>query len=175
MLTAKAAEEEKLEGLETGADAYLIKPFSTKELQVRVRKLIEMRRTLRQQVQQKPVIAASNVMVTSVDQHFLERLQKIVEENLQDEKFQVESLCRKIGMSERQLYRKLHALLDCTPAVYIRRIRLERAKQLLEQNAGSISEIAFQVGYADSTSFSRAFRDIFGQPPSEILKRKNTG
>jgi signal transduction histidine kinase/ligand-binding sensor domain-containing protein/DNA-binding response OmpR family regulator len=172
MLTAKAAEDEKLEGLETGVDAYLIKPFSIKELQVRVRKLIEMRRKLRAQMQHRPVVKASEVAVTPVDQKFLERLQKIAEENLADEDFQVEELCKQVGMSQRQLHRKLGALLDHSPKSYLRRLRLDRAKQLLEKNAGTVSEIAFEVGYGNVSAFSRAFREVYGNSPSELLKKE---
>lgn len=172
MLTAKAAEEEKLEGLETGVDAYLIKPFSIKELQVRVRKLIEMRRKLRAQLQHRPVVKASEVAVTPVDQKFLERLQKIAEENMAEEDFQVEELCKQVGMSQRQLHRKLGALLDHSPKSYLRQLRLDRAKQLLEKNAGTVSEIAFEVGYGNVSAFSRAFREVFGNSPSELLKKE---
>ncbi len=172
MLTAKAAEDEKLEGLETGVDAYLTKPFSIRELQVRVRKLIELRRQLLQTQKQPLKITASEIVVTPVDERFLKRLQKIVEENLEDEAFQVSELCLKIGVGERQLYRKLHALLGCTPAAYIRQIRLDRAKQLLEKGAGTVSEITFMVGYANTSAFARAFREAFGKAPSAFLKKR---
>ncbi len=171
MLTAKAAEEEKLEGLETGVDAYLTKPFSTRELQVRVRKLIEMRQKLFEQRKQPLKITATEIAVTPVDEEFLERLQQVVEENMEDEDFQVGELCHKIGIGERQLYRKLQALLGCTPAAYIRQIRLDRAKQLLEKGAGTVSEITFMVGYGNTSAFARAFREAFGKTPSEFLKK----
>ncbi|RMD99771.1 MAG: response regulator, partial [Calditrichaeota bacterium] len=171
MLTAKAAEEDRLEGLETGADAYLIKPFSRRELQIRVRKLIEMRRKLLEQRKQPLKITASEVAVTPVDEQFLERLQQVVEENMEDEHFQVGDLCRSFGIGERQLYRKLQALLGCTPAAYIRQIRLQRAKQLLEKGAGTVSEITFMVGYGNTSAFARAFREAFGKAPSEVLKK----
>ena len=171
MLTAKAAESDKFAGLETGVDVFLIKPFSSKELQIRVRKLIENRKLLLAKVRERPMITASEVMATSANQQFLDRLLQIVEENLSDENFQVESLCREIGLSPAGLYRKLNALLDCTPALYIRRIRLERARQLLEQKAGNVTEIAFQVGYSNTSNFARAFREAFQISPSEFLKK----
>ncbi len=170
MLTAKAAEEEKLEGLETGVDAYLTKPFSTRELQVRVRKLIEMRQKLLQQRKPPLRVISSEVAVTPVDGRFLERLQEVVEAHMEEETFQVKELCRKIGIGERQLYRKLQALLGCTPAAYIRQIRLDRARQLLEKGAGTVSEITFMVGYGNTSAFARAFREAFGKAPSQLLK-----
>lgn len=168
MLTARAADEDKFEGLEKGVDVYLTKPFNKQELLIRVRKLIELRQQLLARVQARPMITASEVMVTSMDQQFLERLQKIVEENMGEETFQVEDLGRQIGLSRSQLQRKLAALLDCSPAAYLRRVRLERAKQLLEKNAGTVTEICFQVGYGNVSAFARAFREAFGESPSTI-------
>ncbi len=174
MLTAKAAEEERLEGLQSGVDAYLIKPFNTRELQIRVHKLIEMRRKLLEQRRQPLKITASGVAVTPIDEQFLQRLQQVVEENMEDEHFQVGSLCRKIGIGERQLYRKLQGLLGCTPAAYIRQLRMERARQLLEKGAGTVSEITFMVGYSNTSAFARAFRETFGQAPSKFLKKHSS-
>ena len=175
MLTAKAAEEEKLEGLEVGVDAYLIKPFSIRELQVRVNKLIEMRQQLLQKRRQRPQMTAPEPAITSVDADFLQRLQAIVEENLEDESFQVPALCRAVAIGERQLYRKLHALLGITPAAYIRHVRLDRARQLLEKGAGTVSEITFMVGYTNTSAFARAFREAFGMAPSEVKSKQSGG
>ena len=174
MLTAKAAEDEKLEGLETGVDAYVIKPFSTKELRVRVRKLIEMRRLLREKNGVKAVLAPSSVEAVSMDQEFLQKVQGIVEENLASEDFNVDVLAAKCGMGKRQLQRKLKALTGASPMQCIRRMRLQRAKQLLEQKTGTVSEIAFQVGYGDVTAFSKAFRNEFGQAPSTVASNKKS-
>ncbi len=172
MLTAKASEEEKLEGLNSGVDAYIIKPFSIRELQIRVIKLIEMRQQLLQKRQHYAQITDTENTLTAIDAEFLQRLQKIVEENLDDEHFQVGALCLKVGVGERQLYRKLHALLGCTPAAYIRQIRLNHARQLLEKGVGTVSEITFMVGYTNTSAFARAFRDAFGLAPSEYQKKK---
>jgi signal transduction histidine kinase/DNA-binding response OmpR family regulator/ligand-binding sensor domain-containing protein len=171
MLTAKATDEDLFEGLEKGVDVYLTKPFNKHELLIRVRKLIELRQQLLARVKTRPMITASEVMVTSMDQQFLERLQKIVEENMEEETFQVEDIGRQIGLSRSQLQRKLSALLDCSPAAYLRRVRLERAKQLLEKNAGTVSEICFQVGYGNVSAFARAFRETFGKSPSAVRAR----
>ena len=172
MLTAKAGEEEKLEGLETGVDAYLIKPFSTKELQVRVRKLIEMRRKLRQQTGTKAMLSPSQARVSSMDQEFLQKVREIIEKNMEEEDFSVDDLAAKANIGMRQLQRKLKALTDASPQQCIRSMRLQRAKQLLEQKAGTVSEIAFQVGYGDVTAFSKAFRTEYGQSPSEMIPGK---
>ncbi len=171
MLTAKADESDKFEGLETGVDVFLTKPFSTQELQIRVRKLIERYRKLRHDIGIKAVMKPSEVAVSSLDQKFLQRLQDIIEANIDNEKFSVEDLALEIGVGKRQLQRKIKALTDLSPLHCIRNMRLERAKQLLEQGAGNVTEIAFSVGYSDLTAFSRAFREKFNQLPSAVIPK----
>jgi len=168
MLTARAEEADKIAGLEIGVDDYLTKPFSPNELRVRVRNLIEQRQRLRERFSQTTLIKPSEVTVASMDQKFLERLKEIVEANMEEEDFTVKELSTKAGMSDRQLERKLKALIDQTPNQFIRSMRLQRAKQLLEQNAGTVSEIAYMVGFNNIPYFSKAFRDAFGKPPSEM-------
>ncbi|MEM6338211.1 MAG: response regulator, partial [Bacteroidota bacterium] len=170
MLTAKAAEEERLQGLEAGVDAYLAKPFSARELQVRVRKLIELRDQLRASYSESgpAVLQATRVHVSSMDQQFLDRLQETVEARMSDERFNVGELGDLLGTSRRQLYRKVDALLGCSPASLIRQLRLSRAQQLLEQQAGTVSEVAYQVGYSSPSAFTRAYRDAYGVAPSEV-------
>ena len=122
LLTAKAATEEKIEGLETGADDYLIKPFDVKELKVRIKNLIELRRKLRQRFSKQMMLRASEIAVTSVDEKFLKRLLAIVEAHLSEEDFGVEQLTKEIGMSQSQLWRKIHALVNQNPKQFIRSI-----------------------------------------------------
>lgn len=168
VLTAKAEEADKIAGLEIGVDDYLLKPFSPHELRARVRNLIETRRRLRERFSQAPLIKPSEVTVTAVDQKFLERLKAIIEAGMEDESFDLPTLSAKAGLSERQLERKLKALIGQTPNQLIRSMRLHRAKQLLEQNAGTVSEIAYMVGFNNIPYFSKAFREAFGKPPSEM-------
>ena len=171
MLTAKAAESDKFEGLETGVDAFLVKPFSTKELHIRVRKLIELRQKLREQTGMKAVLQPAEIDVSSLDQQFLQRVQDTIEAHIENEAFSVDTLASGIGVSKRQLQRKLKALTDLSPNQCIRSMRLQRARQLLEQGAGNVTEAAFSVGYSDVTAFSKAFREEFGQPPSAFIRR----
>jgi len=168
MLTARAEEADKIAGLEIGVDDYLLKPFSPNELRVRVRNLIEIRRRLRERFSQTTLIKPAEVTVASVDQKFLERLKEIVEGNMEEEDFDVKRLSAKAGLSDRQLERKLKALIGQTPNQFIRAMRLARAKQLLEQNAGTVSEIAYMVGFNNIPYFSKAFREAFGKPPSAV-------
>jgi DNA-binding response OmpR family regulator len=167
MLTAKAGLDDKIEGLETGVDAYLTKPFSAKELRVRVKNLIYQHQQLRKRFSKVTVLKPSEVSSVSVDQTFLEKTIMIIETQLVDEKFSVEKLADQMNMSVSQLNRKLNALVDQPPGQLIRSFRLQRAADLLKQNAGSVAEICYKVGFNDQAYFSRAFKKQFGVSPSE--------
>ncbi len=172
LLTAKATAEEKLTGLETGADAYVLKPFRAKELLVQVKNLIELRRNLRDRFTGAGMLASGEAAATTVDRQFIRRLQEIVTTDLEDEDFGVETLTQEIGMSQPQLWRKLSALTGQSPSQFIRSVRLEYAKQLLQENSGNVSEIAFAAGFKNLSYFSRCFREKFGNPPSFYLGKK---
>ena len=171
MLTAKAALDDKIEGLETGVDDYLFKPFSAKELLARVRNLISLRRQLRQRFSTATVIKPTEVAATSVDQIFLQRVIAAIEEHLGDEHFSVEDLATAANMSSSQLNRKLGALVDQPASQLIRSMRLQRAADLLKQNAGNVAEIAYQVGFSDHAHFARSFKKQFGCAPSEFRRK----
>ena len=166
LLTARAAAEDRIGGLETGADDYIIKPFNARELQVRVRNLIEQRRKLRERYRKEGILQPQEIAVTSTDQRFLQKALEIVEQHLSDEQFQVDKFGKEIGMSRALLYRKLRALTDCSPSEFIRSLRLNHAAQLLAQHSGNVTEIAFQVGFNNLSYFARCFRLQFGVPPS---------
>jgi signal transduction histidine kinase/DNA-binding response OmpR family regulator len=170
MLTAKAALDDKIEGLETGIDAYLTKPFSAKELQVRIKNLIYQRQQLRKRFSTATVIKPSEVTEVPIDQEFLERITKVIETNFGDEKFNVEQLAQEAGMSVSQLNRKLNALINQPAGQLIRSLRLQRAADLLKQNGKSVAEICYMLGFSDQAYFSRAFKKQFGFSPSEYKK-----
>lgn len=170
MLTAKAGLDDKIEGLETGIDAYLTKPFSAKELKVRVKSLIHQRAQLRKRFTKSTIIKPSEVTAVSVDQEFLEKTIKIIEAHYEDEKFNVEQLAEAVNMSISQLNRKLNALVDQPPGQLIRSLRLQRAADFLKQNAGTVAEICYKVGFNDQAYFSRAFKKQFGCSPSEFKR-----
>jgi signal transduction histidine kinase/ligand-binding sensor domain-containing protein/DNA-binding response OmpR family regulator len=167
MLTAKAGLDDKILGLETGIDDYLTKPFSGKELKARVKNLIYQRKQLRKRFSKSIFIKPSEVSSVSVDQTFLEKTIKIIETQLVDEQFSVEKLANEMNMSVSQLNRKLNALVDQPPGQLIRSFRLQRASDLLKQNAGTVAEICYKVGFNDQAYFSRAFKKQFGCSPSE--------
>ncbi len=173
LLTAKAGEESKIEGLETGADDYLTKPFNFRELRIRVSNLIEQRRKLRVRFSQTMILRPAEVAVTSIDQQFLERVMAVVEENFENESFSVEKLANKVGMSMKNLQRKLRALIDQTPSEFILSMRLQRAADLLKQNAATIAEIAYSTGFNTPNYFTKAFRKQFGCSP-KAYREKHT-
>jgi DNA-binding response OmpR family regulator len=170
LLTAKAGSESKIEGLETGADDYLVKPFEPKELLVRVRNLIDQRRKLRQRFNVAVPLKPGEIAVSSVDDAFLQRVKGIVEKRMAEQAFNVEELAREACMSRMQLHRKLKSLTSLAPSDFIRYMRLHRGMDLLKRRAGTVSEISYQVGFDDPSHFSRGFHAQFGVKPSEILK-----
>lgn len=170
LLTARAGMDSKLAGLETGADDYLTKPLNLQELCVRIKNLIEQRRKLRERFARETKLSPKDIAVTSVDEKFLQRAIAIIEKNIDDPDFTTQVLARQIGMSRSQLHRKLNALTDKGPQVFIRIIRLKRAAQLLAQKTGNVTEIAYEVGFASVAHFSKRFREFFGKLPSEYQK-----
>jgi signal transduction histidine kinase/ligand-binding sensor domain-containing protein/DNA-binding response OmpR family regulator len=170
LLTAKADIESKLAGLQNGADDYLIKPFNREELMVRVKNLVESRKVLKAKYSKRLIMQPSDVSVTSVDDKFIKKTLLILEGNLSNTDFDVNTFSKEIGMSHTHLHRKLTALLGQSPSELIRTFRLKRAATLLERKHGNVSEIAFMVGFNNPTYFTKCFRELFGQTPSEYAK-----
>jgi len=169
LLTARASEESKVEGLETRADDYIYKPFRATELLTRAENLIELRRLLRKRYSREVVaVQATEAQVTSAESVFLERVQTIVEAEISNSLFGTDWLASEIGLSPRQLRRKLKDLTGLTTAGYIRALRLQRAAQLLEERTGTVSEVAYAVGFQDPKHFSKLFRQVFGVSPSAV-------
>ncbi|MCL4705386.1 response regulator [bacterium] len=171
MLTAKADSESKVHGLETGADDYLIKPFDSKELLARVHNLIKQRQQLRERFSREIVLKPQDIAITPRDEVFLNKVKAVVEEYLSDENFEVETLSRKVGMSHSQIHRKLKALTNQSASQFIRSMRLARAVELLKQDAGTVAEIAYQVGFGSQAYFTKCFHEQFGCSPKEYVKK----
>lgn len=172
MLTAKASFDDKIEGLETGIDAYLTKPFNAKELHVRISKLLHQRELLRKKYGNITQLKPSEIIVESIDEIFIKKILDVIDLNIEEEFFGVENLASKVNMSVSQLNRKLGALLNQSAGKLIRSMRLQRAADLLRQNSGTIAEICYQVGFSDQANFTRAFKKQFGESPS-IYKKNN--
>lgn len=167
MLTEKAGRENKIEGLETGADDYLTKPFDGKELLVRVKNLIEQRKYLRELFSNKDTgIDPKKVTVTSVDQKFLEEVLVLLENKFSEPDFGVPEMQVALAMSKTQLHRKIKALTNESPGELLRNFRLKRAAQLLRQKVDSVSQIAYMVGFNNLSYFAKCFKGLYGVPPS---------
>ncbi|MFQ5651673.1 MAG: ATP-binding protein [bacterium] len=174
LLTARASGESKISGLEIGADDYLTKPFDAHELEVRVKNLIEQRRKLRERFSREITLQPLDVAVTSMDARFLERAMAVIDEHIADPDFTPEQFARKVALSRMQLHRKLRALTNQTTGEFIRTMRLRRAAQLLRQKSGTVTEIAYEVGFNSLSHFARSFKALFGQLPSEYEKSRQT-
>jgi DNA-binding response OmpR family regulator len=170
LLTAKAASGDKIEGLETGADDYLIKPFDVRELIARIRNLIEVRRKLRERFSVGTVLKPGEIAIASLDDAFLQRVIAVVEKNMANEGFSVEDLGREVGMSRVQIHRKLTALTNQSAGEFIRYMRLHRAMDMLKKDAGTVSEIAYSVGFGSPAYFTKCFHEQFGLTPLEVRK-----
>ena len=170
LLTAKSSVENKLEGLETGADDYLTKPFNISELHVRISNLIEQRRKLRERFRREILLEPKDIAVTSADEKFLYRVSDIIEKHIADYNFTVDNFAREIGMSRMQLHRKLNAVTGQAASDFIRNFRLKRAAKLLKGKHGNIGEIAYDVGFNNPSYFSECFKKLFGVLPSEYVQ-----
>jgi YesN/AraC family two-component response regulator len=167
LLTALADRDDKIEGLQTGADDYLIKPFDAKELSVRIRNLIENRKKMRETFSRSSVFPQLLTAGSSIDQQFISKAIATVHKHLSDESFEMEEFSKDMFLSRAQLHRKLKALSDLSATEFIRRTRLHYAKELLEKNVGTIAEIADKVGFSNHSYFAKCFKEQFGHLPSE--------
>jgi signal transduction histidine kinase/DNA-binding response OmpR family regulator/streptogramin lyase len=173
LLTAKSDEESTIKGLEAGADDYFIKPVSIVKLHVRIEKLIELREKLRSIYNSKLQVSPSQLALTSMDEKFLEKVQQIVDNEMFDVQFSAEDFAKKIGMSRMQLHRKLTALTGLSANAFIREQRLKMAIQKLRNQSGSVSEIAYSVGFSSPSYFIKCFRENYQMTPREYLKNQN--
>ena len=180
ILTAKSGQESKLEGLETGADDYLTKPFDIKELQVRIKNLIEIRKKLQEKYRKIEYVSdrGDNLYLPNLikaeklpnlDEQFMNKVLKVIEEHISEESFSTEDFGSEVGMSRTHFYKKLKALTGMPASVYLRTIRLKKAKKMIEEKQGNISEIAFSVGFSSPSYFTKCFKEEFGYPPTHSL------
>ena len=169
LLTAKSDHTSRIEGLRTGADAFLAKPFDKSELLVRVDKLIELRAKLQERYREiRFLFQTPQETGSHPEDQFMHELRRIIEANLGDEQFSVTQLCKKMGMSRAQLYKKFKALTDQSIADFIRRVRLHKAYQLLQTTGQNVTEVSMETGFKNHSSFSRSFKEEFGVSPREV-------
>lgn len=170
MLTAYAADEQKIKGYECGADSYISKPFSARLLMVRLQNLMESRRRLKSCFSEKTDESA--VPVSDLDRSFEEKLRSIIAENLHDAGFTVESLGKNIGFSRVQLYRKTKALTGYSPVELLRITRLKKAHSILASSERTVAEAAYMTGFNSPSYFAKCYKEYFGESPADFLKKK---
>jgi signal transduction histidine kinase/DNA-binding response OmpR family regulator/ligand-binding sensor domain-containing protein len=171
LLTARTALLFKMDGLESGADDYITKPFNFNLLQLRIRNLITSRKGLRERYAkdfQRFDNVPNEVSYSDLDEQFLTKVSQIIHEHIADPEFSVDDLARKLLMNRKQVYRKIKALTDSTPVEFIRAIRLKQAAVLLRSHQYTISEITYMVGFQDFKYFRERFKAFFGVNPSDL-------
>ncbi|MFZ4465082.1 MAG: ATP-binding protein, partial [Bacteroidales bacterium] len=167
MLTALTTVDDKIAGLENGADDYMLKPFSSKELIARINNLINQRQKLKDFFSNELKIEPAAVTISSAEAVFLTKLIKLIEDQIDDPELEIDQLASKMGMSRSQLYRKVTSTTKQTAVNFVKIIRIKRAAQLIEQRAGNISEIMYSVGFNNLSYFSKCFKEVYQLTPSE--------
>ena len=172
MLTAKADKASKLEGLETGADDYLIKPFDADELKVRVNNLIQQRRKLRERYRKE--FLKSDPFTREMplpEDDFLSRVVECILNHIDEHEFGVEQLASEIGFSRSQLHRKIRSLTGYVPNTFMRNIRLKQAARMFQEGHTNVTQVLYSVGFNTPSHFSKCFRELYGLNPSEYLSQ----
>jgi two-component system cell cycle response regulator len=173
LLTAKNTLQSKIEGLETGADAYIEKPFSPEYLRVQIANLLSNRAKIKEYFVSSPLVHIKSMAHTKTDELFLEQLNEAIYNNLEDAELDVEKLAKFVNMSKPTLYRKIKSISDLTPNELINITRLKRAAELLREGNYKIYEVADMTGYGSQTNFGRNFLKQFGMTPSDYLPMKH--
>ncbi len=172
MLTAKADRRSKLEGLETGADDYIIKPFDGEELQVRVKNLINQRKKLREKFRQEFITEPEEQSLISPDDQLLQKILKILNRHIPEPEFNIDQMSGEMNMSRMQMYRKVNAITGHTPKDLLQTIRLKKAATLFDSGVDNVSQVMHQVGFNNQSYFAKCFRKLYKINPSEYLKSK---
>ena len=184
LLTARAMDNHQIEGFESGADAYITKPFSAELLLARIDNLLKSRRQLKnlwgaETPATQPAAPTDNLSKPepapepnggNIDDTFIERFKNVVEQNLADSDLSVEVIGQQLGLSRVQLYRKVKALTGTTPVDWLRKARLAKAKQILLASDLTVSEIAYKVGFTSPSYFTKCFKDEYGVVPGDMRK-----
>ncbi|WP_027473874.1 hybrid sensor histidine kinase/response regulator transcription factor [Saccharicrinis fermentans] len=170
LLTARTADEDKIRGLEYGADDYITKPFNMELLILRINSLLQKRSEMQKEFQKTIEINPSEVHITSMDEKLMKKAIELVEENIAEPDFSVIEFSKKLGMSRVHLYKKLTAITGKSPVEFIRIIRLKRGAQLLEKSQMSIAEVAYAVGFNSPRYFSKYFKEEYGMLPTAYVK-----
>jgi DNA-binding response OmpR family regulator len=176
LLTARTTDEQRIEGLDSGADDYINKPFNFEILESRIRNLIQQREKLHKALSQNASIKASELKITPLDEQFIISATQLVEKNIANAEYSVENLCREMGLSRTLFFKKMLALTGKSPLEFIRTIRMQQAAQFLEKSQLTVAEVAYKVGFNNPKYFARYFKQIYHVLPSAYAagKRRNT-
>jgi DNA-binding response OmpR family regulator/anti-sigma regulatory factor (Ser/Thr protein kinase) len=174
LLTAKAGEQDRYEGLSIGADAYITKPFEVKILDATVKNLIDQRKQLKDKYSKSIMVEPTEISITSLDEKFLKKAIAIVEENIANPEYSVDTFSKDIGMSRSHLHRKFVGLTGHSPSGFIRTLRMKRSAQLLTKGQLTVSEILYKVGIKSRSYFTKSFKDQFGFSPTEFVAKHKT-
>ncbi len=174
LLTARTTLAIKYEGLETGADEYITKPFSAQFLILKVKNLIRQRELLRQHFEMESITMPKILTITSVDERLLNKAMEYISKHMEDPSISVEILSQELGLSRVHFYRKIKSLTNLTAVEFIRNIRLKRAANLLEQGKLSVKEVQHMTGFDSADYFRKCFKEQYGYPPSEYAMRKKS-
>ncbi|MDP5081766.1 MAG: ATP-binding protein [Winogradskyella sp.] len=168
MLTAKTKIDDRMEGIELGADAYMVKPFDMRLLRLRLSQLITSRQLIFNKYFSLITDIPENIKTTSLDKEFIEKVLNYINDNIDNPDLNVETLASQLNLSRSQFYRKIKALTKQTANEFLRNIRLQKAKQIIEKGNTNISEVCYKVGFSSPSYFSKCFKNYFGLLPSEI-------
>ena len=173
LLTARSTDESKIEGIKTGADEYIYKPFNSDFLVARIENLIEQRRRIFEKYKTNLRVvdlSPTEVVVASRDEQFVKDVMQIIENNMADSDFTVDKLVSEIGLGRTTFFKKLKSLIGMAPIELLRELRIKRGHQLLEKGEFSVSEVAYQIGFNDAWYFTKCFKERYGITPTELLK-----
>ncbi|WP_316804484.1 two-component regulator propeller domain-containing protein [Pedobacter nototheniae] len=172
LLTARSTHLHQINGFESGADAYIMKPFSIKILLLNIHNLLQARETIKKKFEQVVTLDPKNLVINLTEQKFINKVLDFMEQNISNPKFDVAMLSNEVGMSLPILYKKIRALTGLSVNDFIKSFRLKKAAQILKQNKGNISQTAFSVGFQDRKYFSSEFKKQFGKTPTEFIQEE---
>jgi len=175
LLTAKALEEDQLEGLQMGANDYITKPFNIDILRLRIKAWMERRQAVRERFSTQQEVEPEELAITTLDEQLLQKAVAAVSEHMHEPDFNVDQLASILGIHRTGLNRKLQFITGQRPILFIRTLRLKRARQLMDADPSlPVSQVAYMVGFNNPKLFAKHFNEEFGCLPSEY-KNKNNG
>src|SRR5690606_35778865 len=167
LLTSRTSLVYKFEGLESGADDYISKPFNLKEFKLRIHNLLESKERLKEKFSSQNVLIADDIEMTTPDEELLKKAFEIVEDNISNDQFDIPFFCSELGVSRSVLFVKIKAWTNLTPNNFIQEIRLNSAAKLLKQAKFSVSQVCYKVGFKDPKYFRKCFHKKFNMSPTE--------